>query len=49
MFFHLGYPDINNKCTYTTEEEPENTIVLTTEESNIDYKAKVFRDDEREK
>jgi len=27
------------KCTYTTEEEPENTIVLTTEESNIDYKA----------
>jgi hypothetical protein len=29
-----------NKCTYTTEEEPENTIVLTTEESNIDYKQK---------
>jgi hypothetical protein len=27
------------KCTYTTEEEPENTIVLTPEESNIDYKA----------
>ena len=26
-------------CTYTTEEEPKNTIVLTTEESNIDYKA----------
>ena len=27
------------KCTYTTEEEPKNTIVLTPEESNIDYKA----------
>ena len=27
------------KCTYTTEEEPKNTIVITKEESNIDYKA----------
>lgn len=27
------------KCTYTTEEEPQNTIVITKEESNIDYKA----------
>lgn len=27
------------KCTYTTKEEPKNTIVITKEESNIDYKA----------
>lgn len=27
------------KCTYTTEEEPKNTNVIATEESNIDYKA----------
>lgn len=38
--FSSGLSRHKNKCTYTTDEEPENTIVLTTEESNIDYKQK---------
>ena len=37
--FSSGLSRHKQKCTYTTEEEPENTIVLTPEESNIDYKA----------
>tara|TARA_B110000879_G_scaffold138466_1_gene180611 strand:+ start:81 stop:1049 length:969 start_codon:yes stop_codon:yes gene_type:complete len=37
--FSSGLSRHKQKCTYTTEEEPENTIVITKEESNIDYKA----------
>jgi hypothetical protein len=37
--FLSGLSRHKQKCTYNTEEEPENTIVLTPEESNIDYKA----------
>jgi len=37
--FLSGLSRHKQKCTYTTEEEPKNTIVLTKEESNIDYKA----------
>ena len=38
--FSSGLSRHKNKCTYTTDEEPENIIVLTTEEANIDYKQK---------
>ena len=37
--FTSGLSRHKQKCTYTTEEEPQNTIVITKEESNIDYKA----------
>ena len=37
--FLSGLSRHKQKCTYTTEEEPQNTIVITKEESNIDYKA----------
>jgi len=37
--FSSGLSRHKQKCTYTTEEEPKNTIVITKEESNIDYKA----------
>jgi len=37
--FSSGLSRHKQKCTYTTEEEPQNTIVITKEESNIDYKA----------
>ena len=36
--FSSGLSRHKQKCTYTTEEEPENTI-MPPEESNIDYKA----------
>jgi hypothetical protein len=37
--FSSGLSRHKQKCTYTTEEEPENTIVITAEESSIDFKA----------
>jgi phage anti-repressor protein len=37
--FSSGLSRHKQKCTYTTKEEPKNTIMITKEESNIDYKA----------